>query len=139
MLKLKHICVGKKPDVFNRRTVLHYCADLDVNAMKKAAEYLKGEHDFMSFCSNKRTKKSTVRKIYDIEIIKDGDEISFIFKGNGFLYNMVRIIAGTLVAVGSGKIKPEEIKDIIESRDRTKAGKTLVPNGLTLMEVNYDK
>lgn len=70
----------QKPDVFNRRTVLHYCADLDVDAMKKAAEYLKGEHDFMSFCSNKRTKKSTVRKIYDIEIIKDGDEISFIFK-----------------------------------------------------------
>ena len=59
--------------------------------------------------------------------------------GSGFLYNMVRIIAGTLVAVGSGKIKPEEIKDIIESKDRTKAGKTLVPNGLTLMEVNYDK
>lgn len=71
------LCVGKKPDVFNRRTVLHYCADLDVNAMKKAAEYLKGEHDFMSFCSNKRTKKSTVRKIYDIEIIKDGDENKF--------------------------------------------------------------
>ena len=131
------LCVGKKPDVFNRRTVLHYCADLDVDAMKKAAEYLKGEHDFMSFCSNKRTKKSTVRKIYDIEIIKDGDEISFIFKGNGFLYNKVRILTGTLVEVGLGKTNPEDMPKILEAKDRSKSGATLPPRGLILVNVEY--
>ena len=78
-------------------------------------------------------------RFYKLNVRREKDIVTISVTGSGFLYNMVRIIAGTLVAVGSGKIKPEEIKDIIESRDRTKAGKTLVPNGLTLMEVNYDK
>ena len=131
------IYIGKKPDVFNRRTVLHYCADLDIDAMKKAAEYLKGEHDFMSFSSNRRIKKSTVRKIYDIEIIKDGEEINFIFKGNGFLYNMVRILTGTLIEVGLGKTNPDDIPQILEAKDRSKSGATLPPRGLILVNVEY--
>ena len=89
-------------------------------------------------CSGSQTK-TTVRTIYKLNVRREKDIVTISITGSGFLYNMVRIIAGTLVAVGSGKIKPEEIKDIIESKDRTKAGKTLVPNGLTLMEVNYDK
>lgn len=132
-----NLSIGKKPDVFTRRTVLHYPAELNVENMIKAAEYLKGEHDFMSFCSNKRTKKSTVRKIYDIEIVQDSDEISFIFKGNGFLYNMVRILTGTLIEVGLGKRNPEDMPAVLEAKDRSKAGATLPPRGLILVNVEY--
>lgn len=81
-------------------------------------------------------KKSTVRKIYDIEIIKDGDEISFIFKGNGF-YNMVRILTGTLVEVGLGKTNPDDMPKILEAKDRSKSGATLPPRGLILVNVEY--
>ena len=105
--------------------------------MKDACKYFIGEHDFKAFCASGSTAKTTVRTIYSLEVEREKDIICIRVKGNGFLYNMVRIIAGTLVYVGIGKIKPDEIAEIIESRDRTRAGKTLGPNGLTLMEVHY--
>ena len=83
------------------------------------------------------SSKNSVRTIYKAEIIEDGDRIKIELTGSGFLYNMVRIISGTLVEVGEGKIRPEEISDIIEGKDRKKAGRTLPPQGLYLVEVSY--
>ena len=97
-----------------------------------------GEHDFSSFKSSGTSSKSSVRTIYDAKVEKDKDKIIISLTGNGFLYNMVRIIAGTLLEVGLGNIKPEEIKDIIEAKNRQKAGKTLPPQGLFLMNVEYN-
>lgn len=110
---------------------------LDVEKMQEACKYFIGEHNFKAFCASGSTAKTTVRTIYSLEVEKTGDIICIRVKGSGFLYNMVRIIAGTLVYVGNGRIKPCEIEDIIKSCDRTRAGKTLAPNGLTLTEVHY--
>lgn len=110
---------------------------LDVEKMQEACKYFIGEFDFKAFCASGSTAKTTVRTIFNLEVEKDKEIICIRVRGSGFLYNMVRIIAGTLVYVGLGKIKPCEIADIIKSKDRAKAGKTLAPNGLTLMEVNY--
>lgn len=131
------IDTGKKPDVFTRRTVNHFPCTVDIKKMKKAAEYMLGEKDFKAFCSNKRTKKSTVRTVYSIDIEQKGTEISFTFRGNGFLYNMARIMTGTLLDAGTGKIEPEYIEEIIASKDRSKAGITMPPRGLTLVSVDY--
>ncbi len=130
--------IGKKPDVFTRRTIQHYPYILDFREMERAAKHLKGEHDFRSFTSNKRTKKSTVREIYSIDILIKGTEISIVYKGNGFLHNMVRILTGTLLEVGRGNIKSKDINKIIEAKDRSKAGATMPPRGLCLMEVKYN-
>lgn len=111
---------------------------LDVDKMRLACPYFLGEHDFKAFCAAGGSSKTTVRSIYSLEVEKKDNIITIRINGNGFLYNMVRIVAGTLVYVGLGKIKPNEIDSIISSRDRTRAGKTLSPNGLTLMEVNYE-
>ena len=112
---------------------------LDVNKMKEAAKYFEGEHDFKSFKASGTSSKSSVRIIYELEILeKANDRIYIEVTGNGFLYNMVRIISGTLVDVGLGKIKPEEIQEIIDCKDRNKAGKTLPAHGLFLMNVEYD-
>ena len=111
---------------------------LDVNKMQKAIKYFEGEHDFKGFKASGTSSKSSVRTIYKTSVIKDGDRITIELTGNGFLYNMVRIISGTLVEVGLGKIKPEDIPSIIESKDRTKAGKTLPPQGLFLVKVEYE-
>ena len=105
--------------------------------MKEAIKYFEGEHDFKGFKASGTSSKSTVRTIYKAEIKQDGERIIIELTGNGFMYNMVRIIAGTIVDVGLGKIKPEEISQIIESKDRTKAGKTLPAEGLYLVEVYY--
>ena len=115
----------------------HMPIKLDVEKMKKAVKYFVGTHDFKAFKSSGTSSKSSVRQIYTAEVIEDGDRIKIELTGSGFLYNMVRIISGTLVDVGLGKIKPEEIKDIIENKDRTKAGKTLPAHGLYLVEVYY--
>ncbi len=116
-----------------------YRGKLDIEKMQNACKYFIGEYDFKAFCASGSQAKTTVRKIYFLDVQKNDDIITIKINGNGFLYNMVRIIAGTLLYVGSGKIKPEEISEIIKSKDRAKAGKTLAPNGLTLMEVNYDQ
>ena len=115
----------------------HMPIKLDVEKMKKAVKYFEGEHDFAAFKASGTSSKSTVRTIYKAEIKQDGERIIIELTGNGFMYNMVRIIAGTIVDVGLGKIKPEEIPQIIESKDRTKAGKTLPAEGLYLVEVYY--
>ena len=111
---------------------------LDIDAMKKAAGFFVGTHDFVGFASVGYSVKTTVRTIYSIEIIKNDDIIKIKINGNGFLYNMVRIIAGTLIFVGNGRINAEDIPEIIESRKREKAGITAPAKGLCLTEVNYE-
>ena len=115
----------------------HMPIKLNVEAMQKGIKYFEGEHDFKSFKASGTSSKSSVRTIYSAKVIEDGERIIVELEGNGFLYNMVRIISGTIVDVGLGKIKPEEIPEIIESKDRTRAGKTLPPQGLYLVEVYY--
>ncbi|NLC88046.1 MAG: tRNA pseudouridine(38-40) synthase TruA [Clostridiaceae bacterium] len=110
---------------------------LNVEKMKTAINFFEGEHDFKGFKASGTSSKSSIRKIYKTKVEKDGDRIIIQLTGNGFLYNMVRIISGTLVDVGLGKIDPEKIPEIIESKDRTKAGKTLPPYGLYLVKVEY--
>ena len=110
---------------------------LDIVKMQEAAKYFVGEHDFSGFKASGTSSKSSIRTIYSAKVEKNGERINIELTGNGFLYNMVRIIAGTLLEVGLGKIKPEEIMEIIESKDRQRAGKTLPPQGLYLVEVDY--
>ena len=125
------------PDVFKVNYTWHYSYNLDVEAMKKAAKAFLGEHDFIGFAASGFTVKTTVRTIYDINVEKNGDLIKITVLGNGFLYNMVRIMAGTLAFVGSGKINPDEMTEIIDSCDRKRAGITAPPEGLFLTEVFY--
>ena len=110
---------------------------LNVNKMREAAKFFEGEHDFAAFKASGTSSKSSVRTIYNAEIIEDGERIKIELTGNGFLYNMVRIISGTLLDVGLEKLDPNKIPEIIESKDRKNAGKTLPPHGLYLVEVNY--
>jgi len=105
--------------------------------MKKAITYFIGEHDFKGFKASGTSSKSSVRTIYDANIYEDGERIKIELTGSGFLYNMVRIIAGTLVDVGLGKIQADDIPNIIEAKDRKLAGKTLPPHGLYLVKVDY--
>ena len=129
--------VGDTKPVFNRKyvTVLDYQPDLA--AMQRAAEYLTGEHDYKSFCSNPQMKKSTVRIVDSIEIVRRKDYIYFNYHGTGFLQNMVRILTGTLLEVGQGKRTPESVRQTLEAKDRTQAGYTAPPQGLCLMRVDY--
>ena len=116
----------------------HMPVKLDIEAMKKAIKYFEGEHDFKAFKASGTSSKSSVRTIYSAEVKRaEEGRIHIELTGNGFLYNMVRIIAGTLVDVGMGKINAEEIPEIIKQGDRSKAGKTLSPSGLFLMKVEY--
>ncbi|MBR5579378.1 MAG: tRNA pseudouridine(38-40) synthase TruA [Lachnospiraceae bacterium] len=110
---------------------------LDVGAMEEAAFFLEGEHDFQSFCAAGSTAESTVRTIYDVAVKKKEDLITIEVTGNGFLYNMVRIIAGTLIEVGRGRLLPEQIADIIKAKDRRKAGPTAPACGLTLVKYEF--
>jgi tRNA pseudouridine38-40 synthase len=106
--------------------------------MKKAAKILEGTHDFAAFCSTGSSVDSTVRTIYSIDLYLAGDEIWIDVSGDGFLYNMIRIIAGTLIEVGKAKIKPTDLENIIISGNRRKAGFTAPARGLTLLKVFYD-
>ena len=110
---------------------------LDVEKMKEACPHFIGEHDFASFCAAGSQVESTVREIYDLQVEKNGDLLTISVTGNGFLYNMVRIIAGTLLKVGSGHIAPEDISKIIEAKDRGFAGPTAPAKGLTLVKICY--
>ncbi len=112
---------------------------LDVEKMQRAADYLVGEHDFKSFCTPKPDVENTVRTIYSIRVTKVEHMVTIRINGNGFLYNMVRIIVGSLMKVGMGMIPPEEIKNILEAKDRTKAGHKAPACGLTLVEIEYPK
>ncbi len=123
-----------------RNLETHIPMKLDIQKMQEAVKYFEGEHDFKAFKASGTSSKSSVRTIYKAKVIDAGNERIYIeLTGNGFLYNMVRIIAGTLVEVGLGKIEPNEIKTIIESQKREKAGKTLPPQGLYLVSVEYEK
>ena len=138
--------------VFDRNYVYHVGESLNIEAMQQAAKYLIGEHDFKSFeSSGGNPRETTVRRIFDAEVIDLSSEavnagstsevlpqdMEIHISGDGFLYNMVRIITGTLVETGQGKRKPEEIKEIMEAKDRAKAGHTAPPYGLYLAEVYY--
>ena len=122
-----------------RNLETHIPIKLNVEEMQKAIKFFEGEHDFKAFKSSGTSSKSSVRTIYKAEVKQmSNDKIWIELTGNGFLYNMVRIIAGTLVEVGLGKIKAEEINDIMESKRRENAGKTLPPQGLYLVNVEYE-
>ena len=110
----------------------------DVAEMRRAAEHILGTHDFKVFQAAGGHVKTTVRTITDLTIREEGDEISFEVSGNGFLYNMVRILVGTLYYVGIGKLRADDLPEIILSGDRERAGKTMPPEGLYLKEVRYD-
>ncbi len=110
---------------------------LDVEKMRRAAEFLVGEHDFASFCSASSSARSTVRTIYSLTVEKEGDEIVIQVCGSGFLYNMVRIIAGTLMEAGSGSRRPEDMKAVLEAKNRGAAGPTAPACGLTLVGYEF--
>ncbi len=114
----------------------HY--SLDIAKMQQAAAYLEGEHDFKSFCSVHAQVETTVRTIYSCTVSKEEDMVAIRVTGNGFLYNMVRIIAGTLLEVGKGAIEPEQIKDILLACDRNSAGATAPAHGLTMIGIEYE-
>ena len=131
------VFTGKIKPVFGKRymTVLDGRPDLDI--MREAAGLLVGEHDFRNFCSNPKMKKSTVREIYGIDIKQKGDIITLTFHGNGFLQNMVRIMVGTLLETGFGRLGNSDIVRALESEERVKAGPTAPPQGLCLVKVDY--
>lgn len=115
----------------------HFPIKLDVKKMRDAAKLFEGEHDFKGFKASGTSSKSSVRTIYKADVKQDGDRIYIELTGNGFLYNMVRIISGTLLDVGLGKIDVNDIPQIIDSKDRKRAGKTLPAHGLCLVKVEY--
>lgn len=120
----------------NRRYTHHVHQHLDIEAMRKGAEYLVGEHDFASFCSAGAQVQTTVRTIFSIELVQV-NELTLRICGNGFLYNMVRIITGTLLQVGIGAKPPEWVKEVLEAKDRNLAGPTAPAQGLTLVKIEY--
>lgn len=126
------------PPVFERKYVTELTEPLRADDMEEAAKYLLGTHDFISFCGNRRFKKSSVRTIFDIRFTKKERELVIDVMGNGFLQNMVRILIGTLVEVGLGRKRPEEMQQILEGKNRDLAGPAMPAKGLCLMEVRYD-
>ena len=131
------IWTGEQPDIFDRKYRFTFTEPLDTDKMKKAAELLTGTHDYRAFTTAAHMKKSTVRTVTGIRLEKDGDELRLIFTGDGFLYNMVRILTGTLLEVGTGKRAPGEMPALLESKDRALAGFTAPPHGLILWDIRY--
>lgn len=130
--------VDRVKPVFDRKYVYVPEEVPDVKKMQQAAEYLIGTHDFASFCSNPRMKKSTIRKVDQIDIVKKGPYLTFTYHGTGFLQHMVRILTGTLLEVGYGKRTPESMVDLIDAKKRALAGFTAPAKGLCLIKVDYD-
>ena len=128
-------CRFRQP--LERRTSYFYHYPLDVRAMQKAAAYLVGEHDFTSFASVHAQTNTYVRMIYALDVVREGDMIRIRVQGNGFLYNMVRIIAGTLIQLGAGIKKPEDMESILAGKDRELAGPTAPAHGLTMIGLEY--
>lgn len=126
------------PNVFERKYMYTYTEPLDIDMMREAAALLMGTHDFMSFCGNKKMKKSTIRTITAIDIEEIGNEIQISYTGDGFLQNMIRIMTGTLIEIGNGTKTPKQIAEILESKNRQKAGYTVPAEGLCLKIVNYE-
>ena len=130
---------AKLPDPTRRLYTNFVSFDLDIDLMRKGAAYLVGEHDFAGFCSVKTNAKTTVRTITDLQVLQKGDEIIIRVTGNGFLYNMVRIIVGVLIRVGRRYYPPEKVLALLEGRERTGEAVTAPPQGLCLMEIQYGK
>lgn len=128
---------GEVKPVFDRKYYTRLEEKPDLERMREAAELLKGQHDFRNFCVNPRMKKSTVRCVDQILIERDGGYLRFTFHGTGFLQNMVRIMVGTLLEVGCGRMTPEQVKEALESVERQKAGPTAPAQGLCLISVDY--
>ncbi len=124
------------PNPLVRRTSTFIYRPLDVDAMRRAASFLPGEHDFKSFCAAGAQVETTVRRILSAELTEDGPFLRFKVSGTGFLYNMVRILAGTLMKAGLGQIAPEQMEGILAARDRSAAGPTAPPQGLCLMRID---
>lgn len=132
--------MNRKIEIPTLRLYTHFCYyPLDVDKMREAGAYLVGEHDFKSFCTARGQAEETVRTIYSLDIEKTGDLITIRIKGSGFLYNMVRIIAGTLMKVGMGVYPPSYVEEIIDARDRNAAGPKAAAKGLTLVSLDYEK
>jgi tRNA pseudouridine38-40 synthase len=132
------IDLGASPNVFTRLYAYHYPYRLRIEPMIEAARHLTGRHDFTSFCAANTPLENKVRHLYAIDLAQEDHLLTITCRGEGFLYNMVRIIVGTLLDVGRGKISPDQIPEILAARDRTKAGLTAPAHGLTLWEVLYD-
>ena len=130
--------IGKNKDVFERKYLYHLEEEPDIEEMKRAGAYLVGEKDFKSFSGNPKMKKSTVRKIFNIDILRNGNILRFYFHGSGFLQYQIRIMVGTLLEVGYHKKRAEEMEEILLSKDRRRAGYTAPAKGLCLMKVEYD-
>ena len=128
---------GPSKPVFDRKYVTVLDRMPDVDRMREAAEYLTGMHDYRSFCGNSHMKKSTIRVVDTIRIETSGSYIRLYFHGNGFLQNMVRIMTGTLLEAGYGRLSPEDMPGILEALDRKAAGPTAPAQGLCLMKVDY--
>ncbi len=134
-----YTCVdGAVKPVFDRKYYTRLEESPDLERMRQAADILTGEHDFRNFCVNPGKKKSTVRCVDRITIERDGGYLRFTFHGNGFLQNMVRILVGTLLEVGCGRMTPEEVSEVLNASERKKAGPTAPAQGLCLMSVDYD-
>lgn len=128
---------GAVANIFDRRYLLRVEEPLNIEKMKEAASYLTGTHDFKSFCANRHMKKSTVRTIFNIDLSEENGILRIRYHGDGFLYNMVRILTGTLLEVGTGDRLPSQIPTILEGLDRSLAGFTAPPNALFLVDVFY--
>ncbi|GAA0304294.1 tRNA pseudouridine38-40 synthase [Gracilibacillus halotolerans] len=128
----------EQPDIFKRHYAYWVAESLDIDKMKQALTYIEGKHDFTSFCAaNSGVKGDKIRTVLQAALEEQGDEIIFTIRGDGFLYNMVRIIVGTVVEVGKGKRDPEEILNILRAKNRKVAGKTAPAHGLFLWNVQY--
>ncbi|EKN38368.1 tRNA pseudouridine synthase A [Clostridium botulinum CFSAN001627] len=132
------ICNKKFHDVFSRKYSYHIPETLDINAMKEACTYLVGRHDFASFTAARSKKKSTVRTLYSIDIIKKDGYVDLVYLGSGFLHKMIRILTGTLIEVGLHNLKSVDVKNILEAEDRRKAGPTAPSQGLFMTSVDYE-
>lgn len=128
---------NKYPNPFNRKYTCHVAKELDLDLMREVADVFIGEHDFTSFCSSRSKKKSHVREIYSISINEKDGLVEIYVEGNGFLYNMVRIIVGTLIDAGHRKITAKEVKKILDMKDRSKSPETAPAKGLFLYRVKY--
>lgn len=132
-----HCSESKNP--FAEDLMFHYRRKLDLEAVRKAAGHFVGTHDFSSFCADCTNVSTTVRTIYSFDIENSGDSVIMLVKGNGFLYNMIRIMVGTLIDVSEKRIAPDDIPQILEAKDRLRAGRTAMAHGLYLNRVFYDE
>ena len=136
---LYQVKLGRMPAPLERRRIYSYYYSLNLKKIKKAARLIRGKHDFKSFQAKSSAKEmSTVRNLSKIQTFKKNDQLFFLFEGNGFLYNMVRAIAGSLMEVGRGKVAPAWLKEVLDSRDRRRAGPTAPASGLCLERGLYD-